>query len=158
MDGQLMVVFPSQPPQPSAARYGTFRAIVDADTLAVDLHESPEIVVRTHVRLAGLDAPSVATDAGRAAVAWVREWLMRHGVIMTTLVPVDQALIVQRVVDRREKYGRWLVLVWARDGACLNVDLLASGHATPWDGVGPRPAGALAQLAQGKAKEDERRG
>lgn len=135
------VAIPPAPPTPTDARYGTFRAIVDADTIVVDLWETPELWMRSALRLAGLDAPSVRTEPGQAALAWVREWLLRHHVITTSLLPVDRALIVLRLGDRREKFGRWLAAVWARDGACLNTDLLAAGHAVPWDGVGPRPLG-----------------
>lgn len=123
------------PPQVTGDRYAQLMAVVDADTLRVTVHESPEVSVLAVVRLSGLNAPEARTPDGDRAARWVREWMDTHHATGPT------GLIVRRTVPHRDKYGRWLVVVWsAMDGACLNQDLLAAGLATPWDGRGPAPA------------------
>lgn len=100
--------------------------LVDADTLDLDIDLGFGIRIRQRVRLAGLNTAEKNTPAGQAANVWVISWLTEH-----------PHLTVQ--THRREKYGRWLATLTAADGQCLNTDLLAAGHAAPYDGSGPRP-------------------
>ncbi|MET9732008.1 thermonuclease family protein [Streptomyces sp. NPDC006458] len=105
----------------------TVEAVVDADTLDVDIDLGFGIHVRQRVRLLGLNTPEKNTPAGRAASTWVTDWLTQH----------PTGLVVE--TQRKEKYGRWLATITAADGACLNTDLLATSHAAAYDGHGPRP-------------------
>lgn len=112
-------------------------AVVDADTLRLEVDLGLDIRHRLTVRLAGVDAPELATDAGKAALQFTRSWLAAHA-----LVPGVHAtenafeLIVRTHKDKREKYGRYLADVFAGEH-CLNLDLVNAGHARPYDG-GPR--------------------
>jgi endonuclease YncB( thermonuclease family) len=101
--------------------------VVDGDTLDVDLDLGFTIRTRQRLRLNGLNSPEKNTPEGKAAKAWASEWFAEHG----------PELVVE--THAREKYGRWLATVTGADGACLNTDLLTSGHAAPYDGHGPRP-------------------
>ncbi|AKN68750.1 hypothetical protein QR97_02080 [Streptomyces sp. PBH53] len=101
--------------------------LVDADTLDLDIDVGFGIRVRQRVRLQGLNTPEKNTPQGKAANAWVTEWLAQRA----------PDLIVE--THSREKYGRWLATLTATDGACLNDDLIDAGHAAPYDGTGPRP-------------------
>lgn len=98
---------------------------IDADTyvLAIDLglHTWAHDV---RIRAAGLNAPELSTDEGKAAHAWTDQWFTQH-------CP-DGTLTVKTTKDRADNYGRLLGTITAPDGACLNTDLLASGHAQPW--------------------------
>ncbi|MFF4543631.1 thermonuclease family protein [Streptomyces sp. NPDC001406] len=101
--------------------------VVDGDTLDLDIDLGFTIRTRQRVRLVGLNTPEKNTDEGKAAKAWVTDWLAQHG----------PGLVVE--THRREKYGRWLATITSPDGACLNTDLIDTGHAAPYDGHGPRP-------------------
>lgn len=105
----------------------TVLRVVDGDTLDVDLDLGFTIRTRQRLRLNGLNAPEKNAPEGKAAKAWVAEWLTEHG----------PELVVE--THAREKYGRWLATVSAADGACLNTDLIDAGIAAPYDGHGPRP-------------------
>jgi endonuclease YncB( thermonuclease family) len=118
--------------------------VIDADTLELTVilaegdlgfRQRVRITHTDQFRLAGLDAPELRTPEGKAARAWVVEWL-------NTYAEVDPGGAVARVVvqtqkDRREKYGRMLATVYSPavpEPQCLNLDLIAAGHAVPYEG------------------------
>lgn len=98
---------------------------VDADTyvLSIDLglHTWAHDV---RIRAAGLNAPELSTQAGQDAHAFADQWFAQH-------CP-DSTLTVKTSRDRNDNYGRLLGTITAPDGACLNTDLLGTGHAEPW--------------------------
>jgi len=108
--------------------------VVDGDTIDVTIDYGFRLRQDHRVRLAGIDAPEVraAGPEGEAARDWLRARL-----------PVGTA--VELVTDKaREKFGRWLATVWRVDPATsraeadsINAQLIAAGHARPYDG-GPR--------------------
>ena len=105
--------------------------LVDADTLVLDIDLGLHTWARSvRIRAAGINAPELSTDAGKAALAWVQAWFAQH-------CP-DGVLTVRTQKDRNDNYGRLLGTVLAGDGACLNTDMLAAGIAVPW----PRSATA----------------
>jgi micrococcal nuclease len=116
----------------------TYRAVMvavhDGDTITVDVDLGWNVWRRFEaLRLAGIDAPELATDAGKAA----RDWLAAK-------LPAGMAVTIQTEKDRREKYGRMLATIWGNDHGdvwadSLNELLIDAGHAKPWDGKGPRP-------------------
>ena len=111
----------------------TYRArphrVIDADTLEIlcDLGFDTQHIVR--VRLAAVDAPEMNTPQGKAARTWVFDWLGTHNT--GSEWPL---LITTRKVGPRDKYGRWVALIYAGT-ECLNTDILKAGHANPW----PKP-------------------
>jgi micrococcal nuclease len=106
--------------------------VVDGDTIDVALDLGLDVGVRTRLRLAAINAPETSTEPGRLARDYVVGWVRSHQVS-------GGWFTVRTAKDRREKYGRYLATVTAPDGADLGADLVAAGHALPWDGHGPRP-------------------
>lgn len=121
------------------------RRVVDGDTIDFDITLRAEARVDVgfdttltavasedhwiRLRLTGLNAPEKNTPEGQDAITYVQAWFEQHpGPYTVTTLPGD----------RKEKYGRYLATLTAADGAVLNADLLASGHATPYNGTGPR--------------------
>lgn len=107
---------------------------VDGDTLDVTLDLGLDILHRTRIRLNGLNAPEKNTVEGKAAKAYVHDWLSKY-----------KSFEVDTIKDKTEKYGRYLgdVFGFTDDSRLimthLNQDLLDTKHALPWDGKGTRP-------------------
>ena len=134
--------------------FGPYKATVveihDGDTIDVDLvlvashahrHE-PDVdlgfnvhavsgqgvvLERQSVRLLGCNAPELATDAGKAALAYL-ETILHVG---------DQVELVSHGWD---KYGgRVDGTIRLPDGRDLTETMIAAGQAAPWDGQGVKP-------------------
>ena len=80
------------------------------------------------IRLNGLDAPELATQAGKD----VRDWLV-------AALPPGTLVRFNSVKDRTEKYGRYLGVITKLGGPNvdeinINEALLASGRAKPYSG------------------------
>ena len=106
-------------------------SVHDADTVTLDLDLGLRVRARVTARLygpdpdgrVGLDAPELNTPEGIAA----RDWLVAR--------LAGAELVVRTVADKTEKFGRWLVVLYARRAgsgwANVNAELLAAGHAKP---------------------------
>ena len=106
-------------------------SVHDGDTVTLDLDLGLRVRVRVTARLygpdpdgrVGLDAPELNTPEGVAA----RDWLAAR--------LAGAELVARTVADRTEKFGRWLVVLFARRAgsmwANVNAELLAAGHAKP---------------------------
>jgi micrococcal nuclease len=99
--------------------------VVDGDTLIVRTDLGFHAAVEVRTRLAGLNCPEAGTPEGTAATEFTRQWLDRAGPVLV----IDSKK--HRGNASEDDYGRWLAVVWSPAGACLNVDLLATGHAVP---------------------------
>lgn len=98
---------------------------VDADTWILHIDLGMHVWAHdTRIRAAGINAPELSTPEGSDALAWVIAWFGQH-------CP-DGLLTVKTQKDRNDNYGRLLGTITAPDGACLNTDLLAAGHAVVW--------------------------
>lgn len=98
--------------------------VVDGDTLQLAVDLGCETWRNLTVRLAGVDCPERGSEEGRAATEYTKGWVADHA----------GALLIKTLKDRKEKYGRYLVWVFAasssgRAFACLNGDLVATGNA-----------------------------
>jgi micrococcal nuclease len=110
--------------------------VVDGDTWILDVSLGFNLWVRNErIRASGINCPELSTDAGKEALAWVRQWFATH-------CP-DGVLTVTTQKDRADNYGRILGTVTALDGACLNTDLLANGYAAVWPAEKPGTPGSL---------------
>jgi len=79
------------------------------------------------VRLYGCNAPELATDPGKAALAYLE-----------ALMPVGTA--VQLTSYGWDKYaGRTDAAILLPDGRDLMAVMIAAGQAAPWSGHGPKP-------------------
>jgi endonuclease YncB( thermonuclease family) len=98
--------------------------VVDGDTLNVIIDLGCDISVRTTLRLYGINAPELSTQAGKDAKTWTIQWFVEH-------CPAKQ-FTIKTVKDKTEKYGRYLATITAPDGAVFNDDIVAAGHAVPY--------------------------
>jgi endonuclease YncB( thermonuclease family) len=101
--------------------------LVDGDTMHLQVDPGLDIRVNLIIRLWGLNAPEMSTDTGKAAKAWVEQWLAEHA--PTGLI------VLHTIKDKREKYGRYLGIVYPAMGtmaSSLNDEMLAAGQAVPY--------------------------
>jgi micrococcal nuclease len=98
--------------------------LVDGDTLHAGVDLGIDVAINLTIRLDGINAPEMSTPEGRMAKVFAAKWFNDHA--------VDGKFVLQTVKDRREKYGRYLGVIIASDGAVLNDDMLASGNAVPY--------------------------
>lgn len=101
----------------------TIVAIHDGDTITVQIDYGFSLK-QTHIlRLYGINAPELATQAGKDALAF-----------LLTLIKVDDVVDLRTQKDHREKFGRVLATIFAGDvnGVSVNQRMVDSGHAVPF--------------------------
>lgn len=109
----------------------------DGDTFTGRLQILPNLYHEGRLRLAGINAPELATDAGKLAAAFAQSWLAGapwpiSQALTFAATRADWPLVVQ-VGNQPDNYGRLISTVWrVSDGRCLNDDILAAGHAVPY--------------------------
>jgi len=54
------------------------------------------------------------------------------------LTKANHKVKIETILDKNEKYGRVLAKVWDENGNCLNSDIVASGLAREYYGVGDK--------------------
>ena len=110
--------------------HATLEEVVDGDTLRLVLDVGFEITLRVLVRLAGINSPEFETKKGREVKAYIEKQLKRANIIVET--------------RRREKYGRYLVVLYYHRkytdfneileyGTVLNDELIESDMAEKYD-------------------------
>jgi endonuclease YncB( thermonuclease family) len=97
------------------------------------LDAKPYATLHAPMRFLGLNAPELATPAGKTA----RDYLL-------TLISVGDVITIRSSVAAHEvdpdKFGdRWDAVLVRKDGLNVNDAMVASGHALPWDGQGVKP-------------------
>jgi micrococcal nuclease len=99
--------------------------VVDGDTLHLAVDLGLDVGIDVTVRLYGVDCPERSDRVAWAAAGdYVRRFVGDGRVILVT------------IKDGREKYGRYLGLIY-KDGLSLNENLIANGHATPYPSSNP---------------------
>lgn len=99
--------------------------IHDGDTLHVEVDLGLDIDTKLTIRLYGLNAPELATAAGKASLTWVRQWF-------ATNAPTG-VCVLRTIKDHREKYGRYLGIILSSDLVHnLNDELVTAGMAVPY--------------------------
>lgn len=91
--------------------------VIDGDTLDLSIDLGFDITQKTRVRLMGINAPEMNTDAGKLAKAFVVDWFSE-----------GEAITLETYKDKREKYGRYLAKVVTAKGD-LAACLIEAGHA-----------------------------
>jgi micrococcal nuclease len=104
--------------------------VVDGDTLNVGVDLGMEVAINTTLRLYGINAPELSTQAGKDAKVWAIQWFQDH-------CPTKQ-FTINTIKDTQEKYGRYLATITAPDGHVYNDDIVAAGHAVPYFPKGPK--------------------
>src|SRR5580765_699781 len=99
----------------------TIQAIHDGDTVTVLADLGWHISLVTPVRLAGVDAPELATPEGKTALAFV-----------VALMPIGT--VVTLTSHSLDKYGRVLGTITLPDGTDLSETLIQHGQGKPYFG------------------------
>jgi micrococcal nuclease len=106
--------------------------VVDGDTFDVLIDLGFETFRKARVRLYGVNAPESRTKnleekkMGLAAKEFTDQWITAE----------NGKVKIETILDKNEKYGRVLAKVWNEKGSCLNADIVASGLAREYYGVG----------------------
>jgi len=110
--------------------FGPYKGVVDlvhdGDTVNVRLDVGFDLTVYARVRVAGINAPELATDAGKTARDYAR----------TLLHPGDAVTVVSHGWD---KYGGRIEGDIVYGGLDFAGAMIAAGHAVVWDGTGAKP-------------------
>jgi len=103
----------------------------DGDTVNVKLDVGFDLTVYTRIRILGINAPELSTQAGKDARDFAQ----------TLLKPGDDVRVMRYGWD---KYGGRIDGSIAcnpgdRESHDFATKMLKAGHAVPWDGAGPKP-------------------
>lgn len=102
----------------SEATTGEFLKVTkvhDGDTLSVLISNREE-----KIRLIGIDAPELGQEPwGRKAKRKLQDIIRK----------TDKTVRIELDVDERDKYGRLLAYLWAKDGRLVNEEMVRSGYA-----------------------------
>lgn len=98
-------------------------SIIDGDTFDLGIDLGFGIEIRDRVRLFGVNCPEISSSEGIQAVEYIN-----------SLVKVDQQITIRSIKNRREQYGRYLVIIYLESdpnkiSKSLNRMLLESGNA-----------------------------
>jgi micrococcal nuclease len=105
------------------AYHVTIVDIHDGDTVTVDIDLGFYLTFRTPIRFAGINAPELATAAGKAARAALVAFVAAH--------PGQWTAVTYKTGV--EKYGRWLAKLIAPDGTDMSAWMVASGYAVVFE-------------------------
>lgn len=103
--------------------------VVDGDTLRLAVDLGCDTTLKMTVRLWGINCPEMSTQGGAAAKDFAINWLIRE---VGYLNDPNYWVILRTVKDKKEKYGRYLGVVYGSEGAygvSLNTALAEAGHA-----------------------------
>lgn len=98
----------------------TVLRVVDADTVDLEVDLGFSTSVKTRFRLFGINAYELRTPAGKAAKVRAQE-----------LLPVGAKVEVNTIKDKKDKYGRYLVVIYRGEGT-VNELLVSEGLAVEY--------------------------
>lgn len=101
----------------------TVLRVVDGDTVWLDIDLGMDTYTRKSIRIYGIDAPELSTEAGKEAKVAVQK-----------LLPVGSLVLLHTIKDHKEKYGRYLGEIFLDDDVDLGSLLIEKGLAKPYDG------------------------
>ena len=120
--------------------YGaTVLKVIDGDTVELMVDLGFNVHHKIRVRLYGVNAPESRTkdlaekEMGMRAKRYTQDWLTGHRWVFVNTIP-----------DKSDKYGRVLARIFSSDQindpttACLNKDLIQSGLAREYYGIGDK--------------------
>lgn len=113
--------------------------VVDGDTIDLRIDLGFDIHHKIRVRLYGINTPESRTSnkeekvLGLKAKQFTKDWLSNHKWVFVNTIP-----------DKNDKYGRILAKIYSSQNitdpttACLNTDIIQSGFAREYFGVGDK--------------------
>ena len=120
--------------------YGaTVNKVIDGDTIELMVDLGFNIHTKIRVRLYGINTPESRTkdlaekELGLKAKKFTEDWFTNHKWVFVNTIP-----------DKNDKYGRILARIFSSDKiddpttACLNMDMIQSGNAREYYGVGDK--------------------
>ena len=110
------------------------KKVVDGDTFDILIDLGFDTFRKGRVRLYGINTPESRTkdlaekQMGLAAKEFTEQWVSKS----------SNKVKIETIIDKNEKYGRILAKVWNSEGQCLNVEIVESGLAREYYGVGDK--------------------
>lgn len=113
--------------------------VIDGDTIDLMVDLGFNIHFKMRVRLYGVNTPESRTkdlaekELGLKAKKFTEDWLSTHEWVFVNTIP-----------DKNDKYGRILAKIYSSEQienpttACLNLDMIQSGYAREYYGVGDK--------------------
>lgn len=125
---------PTSPPPPANHTVFEYRAkvirVVDGDTVEVDILKDVGfglvLTIRKIVRLLGINAPESVGPTAKDGIA-------SKALLSAILAPGTEVLMRTEKPDPKDKYGRFLAVIWL-DGLNMNEHMLVTGAAVAYDG------------------------
>jgi micrococcal nuclease len=111
----------------------TLERVVDGDTVDVVIDLGFSTFRKERIRLYGIDAPEINTEAGKLAKAFVEGWFRDNPKFF-----IETIVAEGKSISRRDKYGRYLGVIAPTYRSVsmddqvqqtLNGQLIISGHA-----------------------------
>lgn len=112
----------------------TLERVVDGDTVDIVIDLGFSTFRKERIRLYGIDAPEINTEAGKLAKGFIEEWFWDNPKFF-----VETIVAEGKSVSKRDKYGRYLGIIanqyetlqsfdsgWSE---AINGQLVKSGHA-----------------------------
>ena len=104
--------------------------VLDGDTVEVDIHKDVgfglHLDIRKTVRLLGINAPESVGPTAKDGIA-------SKALLSAILAPGTEILMRTEKPDPKDKYGRFLAVIWL-DGLNMNEHMLVTGAAVAYDG------------------------
>jgi micrococcal nuclease len=111
-------------PKETYIRNATVLSVIDGDTVSLNVDLGCDITLDMRCRLDGINAPEKNTPEGKTAKAWIEKTL-----------PAGADVVVQTVKDKKEKYGRYLAVVFLPGQTkSINDQLVEQGMAKEYHG------------------------
>lgn len=112
-------------------------SVVDGDTVHAMVDLGFDQYKRMTIRLAGINAPEMSTDAGILAkihlVELVCQWDFSGPFQTNETLVAYKWLNLNTIKDHKEKYGRYLGTLFNGDYSVnLNEQMIDDGHAVPY--------------------------
>jgi micrococcal nuclease len=110
------------------------KKVIDGDTFDIIIDLGFDTFKKGRVRLYGVNTPESRTSnleekkQGLAAKEFTDQWLNR----------ANNKVKIETIINKNEKYGRVLAMIWNESGDCLNKDIIVSGLAREYFGVGDK--------------------
>jgi len=102
-------------PQPSYVYRAELVRVIDGDTVVMDVDLGFGVWMRgQHLRLLDVEAPEVRGEEKELGLQWSAK--------LRELLTDRSDLVIQTVKDKKEKYGRYLAVIWA-DGLNINAEM-----------------------------------